>query len=87
MLRRVARQKKTSGYLYPFYTVRLVNGSVDGWGQLQYLLDRQWSAVCAQDFNTTDAAVVCSQLGYPPWVISVGFVEQNFIRIPLMIFF
>ena len=47
-------------------TVRLVNGSADGRGELQYLSDEQWSAVCAQDFDTEEATVVCTQLGYPP---------------------
>lgn len=46
-------------------TVRLVNGSVDGWGELQYWSGGQWSAVCTQGWDTEDTTVVCTHLGYP----------------------
>ena len=48
-----------------FAAVRLVNGSVDGSGVLQYWSGQQWSEVCTDNWHTEDTAVVCTQLGYP----------------------
>ena len=46
-------------------TVRLVNGSVDGSGVLQYWSGQQWTEVCTDNWHTEDTAVVCTQLGHP----------------------
>lgn len=44
--------------------VRLAGGSVANEGVVEVCLNGVWSTVCAEDWDTSDAIVTCSQLGY-----------------------
>lgn len=44
--------------------VRLVNGTTPDEGRVELCFRNVWGTVCAQNFDTVDASVVCRQLGY-----------------------
>ena len=46
--------------------IRLVNGSTPASGTLEICLGGQWGLICDDSWDTSDAAVVCRQLGLPP---------------------
>ena len=43
--------------------IRLVGGSTEYEGHVEICIDNQWGTVCDNDWGTSDAQVVCSQLG------------------------
>ena len=45
--------------------IRLVDGGVDYEGRIEYCNDGIWGTICDADWTTSDAAVVCRQLGLP----------------------
>ena len=44
--------------------VRLIGGNLINEGRVEICLSNVWGTVCDNGWNTTDAAVVCGQLGY-----------------------
>ena len=45
--------------------VRLASGQSNGEGRVEVCLGGAWGTVCDNSWGTTDAGVVCRQLGYP----------------------
>ncbi|XP_019854464.1 PREDICTED: scavenger receptor cysteine-rich type 1 protein M130-like isoform X2 [Amphimedon queenslandica] len=55
--------------------VRLVDGSLNQEGRVEVCVNGVWGSICGQGWSTSDARVVCKQLGYPdtePYISTNG---------------
>ena len=46
-------------------SVRLVDGLVPNEGRIEVCVNSVWGSVCTDGWDTTDAHIVCTQLGHP----------------------
>ena len=46
------------------YDIKLVDGPSANEGKVLMCINRVWGALCNNNINSTDAAVICRQLGY-----------------------
>ena len=44
--------------------LRLVGGNIPNEGRVEICIDNEWGTVCDNGWSSTDATVVCRQLGY-----------------------
>ena len=57
--------------------VRLVDGSGPHEGRVEVCVNEVWGTVCSSSWSTSDAKVVCTQLGYLP----LGLINSKSINI------
>ena len=47
--------------------IRIVGGITSLVGRVEVCINRTWGTICSNYWDTTDARVVCKQLGYSPY--------------------
>ena len=61
--------------------VRLADDHRDDRGRVEICYQGQWGTVCDDGWSSTDARVVCNQLGYSPFGTTCSF--QMFLNLVL----
>ena len=51
--------------------LRLQGSSIQGRGRVEVCINNVWGTVCDDSWSSTDASVVCKQLGYSRFGISI----------------
>ena len=54
----------STGSTCAYGDVRLIGGSNQYEGRVEVCINDQWGTVCDDSWGTTDATIVCEQLGY-----------------------
>ena len=44
--------------------VRLIGGSNEVTGRVEVCINERWGTICSESWDSIDAGVICSQLGY-----------------------
>ena len=61
--------------------IRLFNGSSVFNGEVEYCLNSTWTPVCGDDWDESEAAVACRQLGFArEGVYVLDYVEESKIE-------
>lgn len=58
--------------------IRLVGGPTPNQGRVEICLNGAWGTVCDDDFGSSEAMVICRQLGYTDLEHSVPFIRAFF---------
>lgn len=58
--------------------VRLIGGSSEIVGRVEVCIDEIWGTVCNDFWDSTDAGVICAQLGYSRYSKSFFVIKQHF---------
>ena len=58
--------------------IRLRGGTISREGRVEMCLGGVWGTICDDGWGTSDARVVCRQLGYPTIGVSVMLVLPTF---------
>ncbi|XP_022100964.1 antigen WC1.1-like [Acanthaster planci] len=62
---RQCNNSREAGVICKWNSVRLVNGPNRASGRVEILQNGRWGTICDNDWDLTDASVLCRQLGFP----------------------
>ena len=59
--------------------LRLVGGSTEYEGRVEICYNEAWGTICDEEFDNTDASVICRQVGYSQMGMCECFVVGTLI--------